>query len=78
LLAGTEQFRDDNLVVWKPNQIFEKSDRKGDLSRERSPFRFVPHHAAMQGVITILHSFLRRDSRPEPEVSCTASPSTLI
>ena len=27
-------------MVWKPNQSFKKSDREGDISREKSPSRF--------------------------------------
>jgi hypothetical protein len=31
----------ESVVIWKPNQIFEKSDREGDDSQEKSPFRFL-------------------------------------
>lgn len=40
LLAVSEQDRNDAVAIGMPNQIFDKSDREGDVSRERSPFRF--------------------------------------
>jgi hypothetical protein len=41
MLAGLEGFQDDDAVIWKPNQSFKKSDRKGGSSREEPPFRLV-------------------------------------
>ena len=40
LPAVSEQGRNDAVAIWVPNQIFDKSDREGDISQERSPFRF--------------------------------------
>jgi hypothetical protein len=40
-LTVAEQFRDDEVVIWKSNQSFKKSDPWGDVSQEVSPFRFV-------------------------------------
>jgi hypothetical protein len=40
MLVGRERFRNDYVVIWKPDQIFKKSDREGDVSREASPSRF--------------------------------------
>jgi hypothetical protein len=31
LLVGQERFRNDYVVIWKPNQSFKKSDREGDF-----------------------------------------------
>ncbi len=39
LLAVSGQGRNDAVAIWAPNQIFDKSDREGDISQERSPFR---------------------------------------
>lgn len=39
--AGPEQFRSDKVVViWTPNQVFEKSERRGEIPQGRSPLRF--------------------------------------
>jgi hypothetical protein len=27
-------------VIWVPNQIFEKSESRGEISKEKSPHRF--------------------------------------
>lgn len=35
-----QRVRDDNAVIWKPNQIFEKSGREGASSREEASSRF--------------------------------------
>jgi len=40
-LTVAEQFWDDEVVIWKSNQSFKKSDPWGDVSEEASPFRFV-------------------------------------
>ena len=40
LLARSEQDRNDALAIWVPYRIFDKSDRKGDVSQEMSPFLF--------------------------------------
>lgn len=68
-LAGPEQFLNDDAVIWKSNQIFNKSDRKGDTSREASPFRF-------SGVRSVVSRFLRRTSqagRYHPVSSCASA-----
>jgi hypothetical protein len=41
LLAVSKQDRNEVVAIWVPNQIFDKSDREGDVSQERSPFRFT-------------------------------------
>jgi hypothetical protein len=39
-----ERFRNDYVVIWKPDQIFKKSDREGGVSQETSPSRFWVHY----------------------------------
>lgn len=39
--AGPERFRSSKVVViWTPNQVFEKSERRGEIPQGRSPLRF--------------------------------------
>lgn len=35
-----ERFRENNAVIWRPNQIFDKFGREGDVPQGKSPFRF--------------------------------------
>jgi len=61
-LAGPEQFLNDDAVIWKSNQIFNKSDPWGDVSQEASPFRFSERrqvaifakHPQLPGIIRFL------------------------
>jgi hypothetical protein len=34
-------FRENNVVIWQPNQIFEKFGREGDVPQGKSPFRLA-------------------------------------
>jgi hypothetical protein len=43
LLAVSEQDRNEAVAIWVPNQVFEKSDRKGGIPQGKSPFRFQPN-----------------------------------
>jgi hypothetical protein len=29
-----------SVVIWTPNRIFEKSESRGEISKEKSPLRF--------------------------------------
>jgi hypothetical protein len=29
-----------SVVIWVPNQVFEKSESRGEISKEKSPLRF--------------------------------------
>jgi hypothetical protein len=54
--AGLAGRRDDEVVVWKPNQTFEKSGREGDNSQEKSPFRFFTRLAPALSDATERHA----------------------
>jgi hypothetical protein len=30
--------KEQSVVIWKPKQIFDKSDRRGEISKETRPF----------------------------------------
>ena len=48
--AGPDEFRDDDVVIWFPNQVFEKSEWQGATSRKGSrPFALVPNPACNAG-----------------------------
>ena len=39
--AGLERFRSDKVtVIWKPNQIFEKSEERATTRKRSRPFAF--------------------------------------
>jgi hypothetical protein len=38
--VGRNGFRENNVVIWRPNQIFDKFGREGDVPQGKSPFRF--------------------------------------
>ena len=35
-----DEFRDDDVVIWFPNQVFKNRMSRGDVSKGISPFRF--------------------------------------
>jgi hypothetical protein len=52
--AGPDEFRDDDVVIWFPNQVFEKSEWQGATSRKGSrPFAFVLILLAMRAVACV-------------------------
>jgi hypothetical protein len=52
--AGPDEFRDDNVVIWFPNQVFEKSDEQRATSRKGfRPFAFGLILFAMRAVACV-------------------------
>jgi len=48
--TGPDEFRDDDVVIWFPNQVFEKSEWQGATSRKGSrPYAFCPNPACNAG-----------------------------
>ena len=44
-------------MIWRPDQIFKKSDREGDVSQGTSPSRFMRGYSGRE---SLAHLFLRQ------------------
>jgi hypothetical protein len=55
--------KEQSVVIWKPNQIFDKSDRRGEISKETRPFALwanAPHPLkadAFPGIVALPKTF---------------------